>query len=43
MPAASPLPAEVNEAESSAKLDNGVLTLTLTKKGLPQARAITVQ
>jgi HSP20 family protein len=36
------LPAEVDEAASSARLDNGVLTLTLVKKQPAQARRITV-
>jgi HSP20 family protein len=36
------LPAEVDEAASSAKLDQGVLTLTLAKKQAAQARRITV-
>jgi HSP20 family protein len=34
--------AEVDEAESSAKLENGVLTLTLTKRSAPTAARITV-
>ena len=34
--------AEVDQAESSAKLENGVLTLTLTKRGTPAAARITV-
>ena len=36
------LPAELNEAESSAKLENGVLTLTLTKRGAGKGAQITV-
>jgi HSP20 family protein len=34
--------AEVDQAESSAKLENGVLTLTLAKRGTPAAAHITV-
>lgn len=34
--------ADVDQAESSAKLENGVLTLTLTKRGTPAAARITV-
>ena len=34
--------ADVDQAESSAKLDNGVLTLTLAKRGTPAAARITV-
>jgi HSP20 family protein len=34
--------AEVDQAESSAKRENGVLTLTLTKRGTPAAARITV-
>jgi HSP20 family protein len=37
------LPVAIDEAASSAKLDNGVLTLTLTKKALPVAAQLTVQ
>lgn len=36
------LPAEIDEAASSARMDNGVLTLTLAKKQPAQARRITV-
>ena len=36
------LPVEVDEAASQAKLDNGVLTLTLAKKVAPGASRITV-
>ena len=36
------LPAEVDQAESGAKLDRGVLTLTLSKKRASQASQITV-
>jgi HSP20 family protein len=36
------LPAEVDEAASTAKLDNGVLTLTLAKKQPVQPRRITI-
>jgi HSP20 family protein len=34
--------ADVDQAQSSAKLDNGVLTLTLAKRGTPAAARITV-
>ena len=34
--------AEVDEAESSAKLENGVLTLTLSKRSAPAAKRLTV-
>lgn len=34
--------AEVDQAESSAKLENGVLTLTLAKRGAPASARITV-
>jgi HSP20 family protein len=34
--------ADVDQAESSAKLENGVLTLTLTKRSAPSATRITV-
>ncbi len=34
--------AEVDQAASAAKLDNGVLTLTLAKRGTPAAARITV-
>lgn len=34
--------ADIDQAESSAKLDNGVLTLTLTKRGTSAAARITV-
>jgi HSP20 family protein len=34
--------ADVDQAESSAKLENGVLTLTLAKRGAPAAARITV-
>lgn len=37
------LPQEVNEAESSAKLDNGVLTLTLAKKAAGKSQALKVE
>lgn len=37
------LPLELNEAESSAKLDNGVLSLTLAKKGANRATPLKVQ
>jgi HSP20 family protein len=33
---------DVDQAESSAKLENGVLTLTLSKRGAPAAARITV-
>ena len=36
------LPQDVNEAESSAKLENGVLTLTLAKRQAAPASRITV-
>ena len=36
------LPAEVDDATSTAKLDNGVLTLTLAKKQPVQPRRITI-
>lgn len=36
------LPAEVDQAESSARLDNGVLTLTLPKRGARTASQIAV-
>jgi len=36
------LPVEVNQAESGARLENGVLTLTLTKRVQPGAGQITV-
>jgi HSP20 family protein len=36
------LPAEVDQAESGAKLDHGVLTLTLSKRRASQASQITV-
>lgn len=36
------LPLEVDQAESSAKLDNGVLTLTLPKRGARTASQIAV-
>lgn len=36
------LPAEVDQAESQAKLTNGVLTLTLAKRGASQARQLAV-
>ena len=36
------VPAEVDEAASTAKLDNGVLTLTLAKKPPVQPRRITI-
>ena len=34
--------ADVDQAESGAKLENGVLTLTLAKRGTPAAARITV-
>lgn len=34
--------ADIDQAESSAKLEHGVLTLTLTKRGTPAAARITV-
>ena len=34
--------AEVDQAESSARLENGVLTLTLAKRGAPSSTRITV-
>jgi HSP20 family protein len=36
------VPVEVDQAESGAKLENGVLTLTLSKRALPGAGQITV-
>jgi HSP20 family protein len=36
------LPVEIDEASSTAKLDNGVLTLTLSKRQPAPARRITV-
>ncbi|OYU73413.1 MAG: hypothetical protein CFE45_37380 [Burkholderiales bacterium PBB5] len=36
------LPQEVEQAESSAKLENGVLTLTLAKRGASQAKQLSV-
>ena len=36
------LPTEVDQGSSSAKLENGVLTLTLVKKVAPQAAQLTV-
>lgn len=36
------LPGEVNEAESAAKLEDGVLTLTLAKRGATMARQINI-
>jgi HSP20 family protein len=36
------LPTEVDQAESSAKLDNGVLTLTLTKRSASSAAQLMV-
>ena len=36
------LPTEVEQGSSSAKLENGVLTLTLVKKVAPQAAQLTV-
>jgi HSP20 family protein len=36
------LAADIDQAESGAKLDNGVLTLTLVKRGAPAAARITV-
>ena len=37
------LPQEVNEAESSAKLDNGVLTLVLAKRAAGRSAALKVE
>jgi len=37
------LPAEVDQAEAGAKLEHGVLTLTLPKRGARSAAQITVQ
>ena len=37
------LPVAIDEAASSARLDNGVLTLTLSKKAEPVAAQLTVQ
>ena len=34
--------ADIDQAESTAKLENGVLTLSLTKRGTPAAARITV-
>ena len=34
--------ADIDQAESAAKLENGVLTLTLAKRGTPAAARITV-
>jgi HSP20 family protein len=34
--------ADIDQAESTAKLENGVLTLTLSKRGTPAAARITV-
>lgn len=36
------LPAEVDQAESSAKMEHGVLTLTLAKRGASKATQLTV-
>lgn len=36
------LPGEVDEASSAAKLDDGVLTLTLAKRSAPAARKLTI-
>jgi HSP20 family protein len=36
------LPLEIDQAESQAKLDNGVLTLTLAKRGATTAAQLTV-
>ncbi len=36
------LAAEVDQAESTAKLDNGVLTLTLIKRNAPASKRLTV-
>ena len=36
------LPSEVDEGTSAARLDNGVLTLTLNKRAAPAARKLTV-
>jgi len=36
------LPSEVDQSESSAKIDNGVLTLTLAKRGASKATQLTV-
>ena len=37
-----PLPAEVDQAESSAKMEHGVLTLSLAKRGATKATQLTV-
>ena len=36
------LPVEVDQAESAAKMDNGVLTLTLAKRGTSAAKQLSV-
>lgn len=36
------MPAEIDESGSNAKLDNGVLTLTLAKRVAPASRLLTV-
>ena len=36
------LATDIDQAESSAKLENGVLTLSLVKRGTPAATRITV-
>lgn len=36
------LPSDVDEGSSAAKLENGVLTLTLNKRAAPAARKLTV-
>lgn len=36
------LPGELNQAESGAKMENGVLTLTLAKRGAGKATQLTV-
>jgi HSP20 family protein len=36
------LPVEVNEAESTAKLEHGILALTLTKRGASKATSIRI-
>jgi HSP20 family protein len=36
------LPSEVDQAESSARMDSGVLTLTLAKRGASKATQLTV-
>jgi HSP20 family protein len=36
------LPAEIDQAASSAKMDNGVLELTLTRRGATAAAQLTI-